>query len=409
MVAAWIRLLGGMLCVRIRSAQPERFLNLCKTEHITLRSLRRTDIDVLYAELSVRDFWRLFRIKKRRHACIHIIRRKGLPFALRRLRGRYALLAGCLLVCLVYYELSARIWIIQTDFSPDIDAYAVMQELQAQGIGIGSKRREIDAAQVKSHMMTTLDELKFFAVNLSGNVMEVQAAAIRKPPEIDQKQGIHDVVACKDGVIDKMAVRRGTVKCKIGDAVLLGDVLVDALVEPIGELGTAQLVDARADIWAHTRYTCTRKMPLETAKKQGTGKVKTKYAIVFGKTRINLYFGSSLTQGNCDRILSIKQLAFHEHFVFPVSLYCETIQPYTTEPAEQDLHRLREQMEYGVRRRIENGIENGSFSSMHTDLDTENGAAVLRAEVWCYEQIGVSVEDGRTAADLPKQEQQKDS
>ena len=140
MVAGWLRLLGGMLHVRIQSAQPERFLNLCRTEHIVLRGLRRADIDVLYAELSVHDFLRLFRIKKRRHARVRIVKRNGLPFTLRRMRHRYALFAGCLLVCLVYFELSSRIWLIRTDFSPGIDAYAVLQELQEQdpyaGIGI---------------------------------------------------------------------------------------------------------------------------------------------------------------------------------------------------------------------------------------------------------------------------------
>ena len=409
MVAEWIRLLGGMLSVRVQGAELERFLNLCTQEQIRLRNMKRQDIDVLYAELSVRDFKRLFHIKKRRHSRIHIIKRKGFPFWLHRFRHRYALWFGFLLMCLVCYELSSCIWVIQTDFPQEVDGYAVLQELDNLGIGIGTKRKNIDEHDIKIHMMTTLDDLKFFAVNLDGIVMSIQAVPAKQPPEVDINQGIRDVVALKDGVIDKMIVRRGTPKCKIGDAVLMGDILVDAVIQPIGELGTVQLVDANADIWAQTRYCTTRKMPIEIEKKQKTGTSKTRYAINFGKTRINLYFGSSLTQGNCDRIISIKEITLNEHFVLPISLCCETIEPYTTKTIKQDETKLRAWLEYGAKHSVEKQLKDGSFSSMRTEYSVENDAAVLQSEIWCYEQIGESVEDGRTLADVSQDTEQQDS
>ncbi|MCD8355366.1 MAG: sporulation protein YqfD [Clostridia bacterium] len=402
MVAGWIRLAGGMLAIRVRGAELERFLNLCAREHITLRKPERTDIDEMRAVISLKDFYRLAQVKKRTRCRVHIMQRRGFPFLFQKLRRRYALWAGLLLMCFACYELSTRIWLIDTNFEQGVDAYAVMQELEQLNIGIGTKSAQIDAKAVKLHMMTELDELKYFSVNVDGNTMEIQAAAITEPPENETPNGIHDVVALKDGIIEKMSVHRGTEQCSIGDAVIQGQILVDALVEKQGQLDETRLEDANADIWASTRYYTTRKIALEADKKYKNGKVKRRYAVCFGKTRINLFFNSSLTEGNCDRIITTEEIRLNDYLVLPVSLCCETILPYTTKAVLHDAEELQAKLEYGAKRSVEQQIGEGNIPSMDADLRPEQDAAVLRSVIWCYEQIAERVEDGRTEADLPQ-------
>lgn len=407
MVSDWIRLCGGMLDIRVRGAELERFLNLCARKRIRLHHMERRDIDEMRASISVRDFYRLSRLPQRTRCRVHIVKRRGLPFLLKKLRRRYALWGGMLLMCFVCYELSARIWVIKTEFPQGVDGYAVLEELEQLGIGIGTKNADIDAHAVKVHMMTVLDDLKFFAVNVDGNTLSIETAAAEDPPDNEKENGIHDVVALRDGVIQKQIVRRGTELKQEGDAVLQGDVLVDALVEPKEELnsiGGSRLVDASADIWAATRYAVTRKMPLEADKKYKTGESKTRYAICFGKTRINLYFSSSLTQGNCDRIISTEMIQINDHLALPVSLYRETVELYTCKRITHTAAELQAKLEYGARRAVERQLNEGNVTSMQADAAEEDGAAVLRATVWCYEQIGESVEDGRTPDDLPQEE-----
>ena len=127
MVAGWIRLAGGMLVIRVRGAELERFLNLCAREHITLLRPERIDIDEMRAMISLQDFYRLAQVKKRTRCRVHIVKRRGLPFFFQKLRKRYALWAGLLLMCLVCYELSTRIWLIRTNMEPEVDVRAVMQ------------------------------------------------------------------------------------------------------------------------------------------------------------------------------------------------------------------------------------------------------------------------------------------
>ena len=88
MVSRWIRLCGGILTVRVRGAELERFLNLCTQARIRLRRIDRIDIDELHAEISLYDFYRLARLKKRKRCRVHILRGRGLPFLLHRMRRR---------------------------------------------------------------------------------------------------------------------------------------------------------------------------------------------------------------------------------------------------------------------------------------------------------------------------------
>lgn len=410
MIADWLRLFGGVLRIRVRGAEPERFLNACKQHRIMLRKIRRMDIDELHAELSLRDFYRLAAMKQRTRCRVHIQCRRGFPFWVRKARRRPGLWLGVLCMLFLCYELYTRIWVIETDFPAGVDGAAVMRELERMDIGIGTKREDIDAKSVKIHMMTTLDDLKFFALNLDGNVMSVETEAATPAPEVDNDAGIHDVVAVRDGVIQKQVVRQGTEQYEVGDAVIAGSILVDARMESTTEWGTPRLVDASADIWAATRYYVTSKMPLEANKKYKSDRCKTRYAICFGKTRINLYFGSSLTQGNCDRIISIESVRLNDHLAFPFSLYRECIIPYRTKTVRHTAQQRADRMQYGAKQYVLRQLEQGNVTSMQADCSEEQDAAMLSATVWCYEQIGVGVEDGRTQADIqPAPDTQEES
>lgn len=70
----------GMLTIRVRGAELERFLNICSEHRILLHRIRRTQLDELQAELSLRDFYRLSRVRKRSRCRVHILRRRGFPF-----------------------------------------------------------------------------------------------------------------------------------------------------------------------------------------------------------------------------------------------------------------------------------------------------------------------------------------
>ena len=112
-------------------------------------------------------------------------------------------------------------------------------------------------------------------------------------------------------------------------------------------------------------------------------------------------------QGICDRIITMKTVRINEHLVLPVSLCCETVIPYQTEPVLLRSETMQSWLEYGTKRSIQAQLQEGCLTSMQADMNTEAHAAVLRSVVWCYEQIAERVESGTT--ELPESEENKES
>ena len=95
----------------------------------------------------------------------------------------------------------------------------------------------------------------------------------------------------------------------------------------------------------------------------------------------------------------MKTVRINEHLVLPVSLCCETVIPYQTEPVLLRSETMQSRLEYGTKRSIQ--------AQLQADMNTEAHAAVLRSVVWCYEQIAERVESSTT--ELPESEENKES
>lgn len=399
----WIRLMGGVVTIRVRGAELERFLNACMRDGIQLRCIRRREIDELTAQLSVRDFFRLRGSLRRAHCHIHVLKRHGAPFLLRSLRGRYALWTSALLLCAVMYILSSRIWVIETSFPEGVDGYAVMRELESLGIRAGTPVNSVDRQAVKLHMMEKFDFLSFFSVNFEGNCMQVETGAADTKPEQPDADTITSVVAVKSGLLTRLDTWRGEAVAKAGDVVVAGDLLVDAMVQPTAELGRPRLVSASADAWARTWQKGERILARQYQIKRYTGEVHTRYALIIGKTRINLYSDSSISVDSCDKIETIQPFRLSGTVRLPVSLVTQTLRFYTEEERVYSEDEAKQLLEYGAVRRIQGGMSEGSIEQFSGSTTCGEDVAALSWTAECFEQIGEAVADGRTQAELDAQ------
>ena len=399
----WIRLMGGVVTIRVRGAELERFLNACMRDGIQLRCIRRREIDELTAQLSVRDFFRLRGSLRRAHCHIHVLKRHGAPFLLRSLRGRYALWTSALLLCAVMYILSSRIWVIETSFPEGVDGYAVMRELESLGIRAGTPVNSVDRQAVKLHMMEKFDFLSFFSVNFEGNCMQVETGAADTRLEQPDADTITSVVAVKSGLLTRLDTWRGEAVAKAGDVVVAGDLLVDAVVQPTAELGQPRLVSASADAWARTWQKGERILARQYQIKRYTGEVHTRYALIIGKTRINLYSDSSISVDSCDKIETIQPFRLSGTVRLPVSLVTQTLRVYTEEECVYSKDEAKQLLEYGAVRRIQGGMSEGSIERFSGSTMCGAAAASLSWTAECFEQIGEAVADGRTQAELDAQ------
>ena len=403
MLARLWRLARGQVRVRVTGASLPRFLNLCAEKGLMLRRMERTAWDEMYATLSLADFRALRRYMGRTGCRVHIEQRRGMPFWAARLRPRTALWGGLVLLMLLCWVLCAHIWSIEAHIDPALDEAEVMQQLEELGVHIGARISSLDTRSIRWTMLGMQPNMTFLSLNFRGNSLTIEAYGVTPPEEKIDQNAIVKVVAAREGVIKSVKALEGQPMVQAGDAVETGDTLISGLVAPTREDRNYHLTHARGEVEAYTVHHVTAARALETENKVYTGKVRRQYALVLGNHRLNLYIGSGIDGGTCDKIIETRTLRLSDSVVFPVSLVVQTYVFYEREPQTATVEELRVEMLSRALEEIASGMD-GSVTEHSETLTEQDGAAVLEMTVHAVEQIGVEAVDDSTIPEKPPSE-----
>lgn len=390
-----LRSAGGEVRIKVTGASLERFLNLCMRQNIRPRGLKRQDWNCLECTLSLADLRRL-RPKMGRTGCrVHILRKTGLPFILRRLRQRAVFSLGFLALVWVMWMLQSHLWILELNTPPEVSSAELSRALEAEGVKIGMRLDSFDDQAVQRSLMLKMDSISYVTFNRIGNHMIVQAHAKQEhdPPRDDG--GITSVVARRPGQIVRVTPLSGWAVVKAGDIVAAGEKLIDALVPPSRDaegIGP-HLTWSDGEVIARTWYETTYQRPLTVINKRYTGKTTTQYALIWGKHRINLYLGSGICGTGCDKIIKVTRWTVREGLTLPVGLVQQTYRWYDPVQAEQDAGRLQAEIEERAAQRLAGTVEGEVTSYTSSARTTEAGALEVHFRAEALENIGVAVED----------------
>ena len=245
--------------------------------------------------------------------------------------------------------------------------------------------------------------MTFLSLNFRGNSLTIEAYGMTPPEEKIDQNAVVKVVAAREGVIKSVKALEGQPMVQAGDAVQTGDTLISGLVAPTREDGNYHLTHARGEVEAYTVHQVTAARALETESQVYTGKVRRQYALVLGNHRLNLYIGSGIDGGTCDKIIETRTLRLSDSVVFPVSLVVQTYVFYEREPQTATVEELRVEMLSRALEEIASGMD-GSVTEHSETLTEQDGAAVLEMTVHAVEQIGVEAVDDSTIPEQPPSE-----
>lgn len=406
-VRLW-QLARGQVRVRVTGASLPRFLNLCAKHEITLHRMERTAWNELYATLSVRDFRALRRYMGRTGCRVHIVRRRGAPFAAARLRPRVALWGGVLLLPALWWVLCAHIWAIDVQISPVLDRAEVMRQLDELGVHVGARISTLDFRSIRWKMLAQQPDMTFLALNVQGNSLTVQAYGTEPAAEKLDQDAITKIVASCEGVVKSVRALEGQPLVQPGDAVSVGDTLISGLVPPTREGGNYRLAHARGEVEAYTVHCVDAARALETDGKTYTGKVRRQYALILGNHRLNFYIGSGIDRGTCDKIIETRTLRLSDSVVFPVSLVVQTYVYYERTPQVAAVDDVRVDMLSRALGQLASGMD--GMVTEHTEtLVEQGGAAVLHMTVHATEQIGVEALDDSEIPETPPEPEEDEA
>lgn len=379
----------GLVEISVSGGNPEQFLNLCARQGVELYECRPVSEVELRCTVP-RRFTSAARFCAERAQCEMKIRgRHGASFTVSRVKRRYVLLSGLFFALLLLGVSGLYIWDIDVVGNENIKTAEILNVLEDCGVCIGANWTEFDADLIRAKAITRLPELSFITVNVNGSRATVIVRERIDVPEINFATENCDIIATKGGIITEISAYRGSPRIAVGSAVLAGDVLISSEVVGVGDAPSSNFVSSYGEVWAHTFYDFTASESLVTYKKVLTGRESEKFALIFGKTRLNLYSNTGIVKAECDTIYDVWKAEVGGLFTLPVSLVRESRAQYTQEkyvksPVDVEA-RLKELLTERVERELGEGgqLQTVSFT---TREDGDNMTVTLRAT--CLEQIG---------------------
>ena len=286
-MARILRFLMGFLSLRVWGFSAERFLNLCAGRGIPLWNLVSKE-DEIYVCMPLKNFYDLRPLARKTGVRVAIQKKNGLPFFIKRYRGRWAFYMGAIVTILLCILASQRLWGIEYSGNIKVTNDQLKDFLEQQNINIGTKLSEIQVTKLEKALRRTYEDVIWTSIRIVGSDLIVDIKERDVPePSISKTdlQGM-DLISPFDGVVVDLVVRSGVPKVKKGDTVTKDQVLVEARVPTFLEDGTVRemlTVTADADIWLEHDQTLEDCFSVYYIDKELTGRKKTKYGIFFGK------------------------------------------------------------------------------------------------------------------------------
>ena len=323
--------LRGSVELELFGAFPAGVLNSGASEGIELWDVQCRDEHSLRLKTFEKNLPRLERLARRAGCETEIRKRVGGREGLRRVLRRPVLLAGLLLMALLLTASSLFVWDVEVRGTRRLSRGEVLRALEDCGFGVGSFWPGVKTDLLRSEVMVRLPELAWMAVNVSGSRAAVAIVERQPKPEM------YDAA-------DAQPRRRAGRPCAPGQCPR-GQRAGEGGRDRDGGAGSdrgqqrflkrhAPAVRARGSVMADTWYELSAVCPVEERLKTPAGVPHSRFALVFGKRRLNLYIGSGKTIDGCDKIISEYTLGMPGLFSTPLRLVRERFVPYRESPGD---------------------------------------------------------------------------
>lgn len=385
-----VNLARGEVTGRVESGFPERVLNLCAEYGIVFWDLRWASPVEFTFTMTRRDWKRLRRLSRRIDCDMTAVGWKGAPFFLGRLRRRYGLWVTLGLCTALLFWGSFFIWDFRIEGSETVSRQEILRALEKHGVGFGTFGFDVDSSELRNYILLDIPELSYIAVNVRGCRAYVQVRERVPAPEIVSKREPGNTVAAKDALVTAIQPWDGEKLVLPGTTVKEGQLLISGVVQD--DVSGVRYLRGMGKVYGRTWYRLQCRVPLTVAEKVYTGAEKTRRAVLIGKKRWNLYFGSSILGDTCDRITSWEKWELPGGVALPVTVVTETLRPYETAERERSAEEARAIAERVLDERLAAYLDEGEVISREVEAVEQDGNLVVTLSAECREQIGRLVE-----------------
>ena len=324
-ISDWLR---GKVWLELFGMFPAGVLNAAVGEGIELWDTESLNENTLRLHIYEGQLDALRKIAERAGCEVRVLDQSGGRRGLRHILHRPVLLIGLTLTALLLVCSSLFVWDVEVCGNQKLSRGEILRTLEDCGFGTGSFWPGVKTDLLRSEVMVRLPDIAWMAVNVSGSRAMIAVVERSPKPEIYDSAAAMDLVASRDALVRRVNVLAGSPAVHEGEIVTAGQLLISSHIDAL--TGPDKYVRARGSVMADTWYEITAVHPAKETLKSPSGVPHSRFALVFGKRRLNLYISSGKTIDGCDKIISEYTLGLEGLFSTPVRLVHERFVPYQT-------------------------------------------------------------------------------
>lgn len=365
------------------------FINRCYHEKINIKDIS-VENGVLTARCSIGAYKRLHKIAFRSGGKVKLVKKRGLPFLLHPLKGRWGVFCGMLFFVLFVSFMGGFIWNITVIGNQTLETSKIVDYLAQNGFKTGVRWSETDKENLEFAVMADFDRVAWISINRIGCLAQVEIRETTPKPEIENNNLITNVTAKKDGVIVKVTALGGWPAVQAGDAVTTGDLLISGVYEPeeYSQPQKNHFARAHGSVIAKTNSRITVNIPREQSEKICTSEKQYKTLYFFG-LEIPLSIKKEEENTVCE--YQKKYLVFHD-FRLPIGIYMEIRRSYTDTKRSISDDELRAAAKKELLEREKEELAGCEIIGKTEKEEITDGGIVYTAEYSLLEDIGAEQE-----------------
>lgn len=374
----------GFYIIQVDGFYIERFINICLKENIFLWGIVRKKSSLITAKIGLYDYERAKEIARSCQTIVEIKKKIGLRFVIEKYKNRKAFFITVIIACIAIFTLSKFVWKVEINSDAEINKNEIREELQKEGVKIGALKSKIDSEKIVNDIRLEREDIAWIGIKIEGSKVLVNIVMAAKRPEIVNEEEYTNIVAKKDGEIQKIVAKNGTAMCKKGDKVKKGDVLIAGYMQ--GEYTDRYYVNSMGEVKAKINYIEKSKINKKETKKEETGKRNRKFAIKINNFKIN-FFKKLSNFKNYDTIYASKKIKIFPNSNFEIEFIKYTLNEISVEQIEHSKEEAKLLGEEEAKKKLNEKIS-GDIINEKTTIEEYSTYYIVTVEYEVVEDIG---------------------
>ena len=383
-----LRQVLGAVRLTIQAAEPGAVLSRLARDRIYFWNLCRPDRWTVALTVRLRDWDRAAASAVRAQGEITEAEVMGLPTVTGRLRRRWVFFLAAGAILLSMQPLTEMVWYVDVVGNDRVPAEAIRRELEELGVGFGTWGLDIHPQDLKNRVLAEIPELSWLTVVRSGCLATAVVRERPEEPTVTDRRIVTNLVASRDSLITEVEALSGQAAVVPGAVVQRGEVLITGLVDLER---TTMATRALGEVYGRTWYRVSAVTPAEAVYQTWEGETHSRYALIVGRKRINLYEDSGNWGAGCDKMVTYHPLMLPGGVELPVTLVEEQATERVTEVRTIPEEEARSLLESGREAAVTEGMVAGEVLRRTAEVCRTGGAYRLTGTWECREMVAREV------------------